>query len=51
MFYSVNQMTGFYMEWNTGIKQVKGTLIQMWKLGYADAHREKQYLGNCIFNP
>ena len=42
-------MTGFYMECNTGIKYVKGTLIQMWKLGYADAHREKQYLGNCVF--
>ena len=32
-FCSVNQVTGFYMKCNTGLKWVKGTLIPMWKLG------------------
>ena len=34
LFCSANQMTGFYMECNTGLKWVKGTLMQMRKLGY-----------------
>ena len=33
LFCSANQVTGFYMECNTGLKWVKGTLIPMWKLG------------------
>ena len=39
LFCPANEMTGFYMEYNTWLKWVKGTLIQMWKLGYTDAHR------------
>ena len=33
LFCSANQVNGFYMECNTWLKWVKGTLIHMWKLG------------------